>query len=194
MTFGTGGRLHEVMYAGAGCLHIRRKVYLAVMRHQQLPVCNERFGTPMNPFFHPMLNPIDGGTWYLAEDYSFAQRARAAGFKIHADTVPRLWHYGNYPYGWEEAGRDAERFDTFTLSFGSVDVFWPNAASLKTLYGQRICVFKAIRNRTQVRANIGGIERYSGSNPVETDVKPRPHWAACNTSRGRLPKLPEIHS
>ena len=118
MTFGQGGGLYEVMYAGAGFLHVRREVYLTVMRHHQLPVCNERFGTPMIPFFHPMLNPIDEGTWYLAEDYSFAQRARDCGFKIHADTTHRLWHFGNYPYGWEEAGRDVERFDTFTLYFG----------------------------------------------------------------------------
>ena len=88
------------------------------MHRQQLPVCNERFGTPMIPFFHPMLHPIDDGTWYLAEDYSFCQRARASGFQIFADTTIRLWHYGNYAYGWEEAGRDVERFNSFTLNFG----------------------------------------------------------------------------
>lgn len=118
MTFGEGGGLYEVMFAGAGFLHVRREAYLAVMQRQQLPICNERFGTPMIPFFHPMLHPIDDGTWYLAEDYSFCQRARASGFQIFADTTIRLWHYGNYAYGWEEAGRDVERFNSFTLNFG----------------------------------------------------------------------------
>ena len=52
----------------------------------RLPMCNERFGSPMIPFFHPMLHPCEDGHWYLAEDYAFCQRARQCGFKIMADT------------------------------------------------------------------------------------------------------------
>lgn len=118
MTFGEGGGMHEVMFAGTGFLHVRREVYLAVLERQQLPICNERFASPMIPYFHPMLHPYEDGTWYLAEDYSFAQRVRASGFQIFADTTIRLWHYGNYAYGWEDAGRENERFDSFTLHFG----------------------------------------------------------------------------
>jgi hypothetical protein len=121
MVFGEGGGLYEVMLAGTGFLHVRREVYMKVLEHHYLPMCNERFGSPTIPFFHPLLHAIDDGTWYLAEDYSFAQRARTAGFRIFADTTIRLWHYGNYPYGWEDAGRDVERFDTFTLNFSNRD-------------------------------------------------------------------------
>ena len=35
-----------------------------------------------------------------------------------ADTTIRLWHVGNHAYGWEDAGRDLERFETFTLNLG----------------------------------------------------------------------------
>ena len=27
-----------------------------------------------------------------------------------ADTTIRLWHIGNYEYGWEDAGREVNRF------------------------------------------------------------------------------------
>ncbi len=121
MVFGEGGGLYEVMFAGTGFLHVRREVYMRVLEHHRLPICNERFNSPTIPFFHPILLPTDDGTWYLAEDYSFAQRARSAGFQIFADTTIRLWHYGNYAYGWEDAGRDVERFDTFTLNFANRD-------------------------------------------------------------------------
>lgn len=117
MTFGEGGGLYEILYAGAGFLHIRRDTYLKVMRDLKLPICNERFGSCMIPFFHPKLHAIEDGTWYLAEDYSFAERCQSCGIKIYADTVPRIWHFGNYAYGWEEAGRDVERYKSFTLNF-----------------------------------------------------------------------------
>jgi hypothetical protein len=35
-----------------------------------------------------------------------------------ADTTIRLWHVGNHAYGWEDAGMEQERFDTFVLNFG----------------------------------------------------------------------------
>ena len=121
ITFGEGGGMYEVMFAGTGFLHVRREVYLQVLERQQLPICNERFGSPMIPYFHPTLHSYEDGYWYLAEDYSFAQRARSSGFQIFADTTIRLWHYGNYAYGWEDAGRGLERFDSFTLTFGPKD-------------------------------------------------------------------------
>ena len=50
---------------------------------------------------------------YLTNDFAFCHRARQAGLKIIADTTIRLWHVGTYGYGWEDAGNDPERFDTF---------------------------------------------------------------------------------
>ncbi len=118
VVFGKEGGLIEILYAGAGFLHVRREVYLAIQKRQQLPMCNERFRAPMIPFFHSMVHPCEDGHWYLAEDYAFCQRARACGFKIMADTTIRLWHVGNYAYGWEDAGVERGRFETFVLNLG----------------------------------------------------------------------------
>ena len=79
MTFGKAGGLNELLYAGAGFLHVRRQVYLTVQHRLNLPMTNERFGSPMIPFFQPLLHPTEDGTWYLAEDYAFCERAAGAG-------------------------------------------------------------------------------------------------------------------
>ena len=72
----------------------------------------------MVPFFQPIIVDTEKGPWYLAEDYSFCERARRCGFKIMADTRVRLWHVGSYKYSWEDAGIDRERFGDFTLNLG----------------------------------------------------------------------------
>lgn len=118
LTFGKGGGLHEILYAGTGFLHVRREVYTAMQEKLKLPVCNERFGRVTIPFFQPLVRRHDEGTWYLAEDYSFCHRARMCGYRILADTTIRIWHVGNYAYSWEEAGMDRERFETFNYHFG----------------------------------------------------------------------------
>lgn len=117
MTFGKGGGLYELLYAGTGFLLIRRQVYLAVQHQLQLPMCNERFGHPMIPFFYPLIRPVEDAHWYLAEDYAFCHRARQCGFPVWADTTIRLWHVGNYRYGWEDAGIERQRIGSFTLNF-----------------------------------------------------------------------------
>jgi hypothetical protein len=117
MVFGKRGGLMELLYAGTGFLLIRREVYLTMQRKLNLPVCNERFGHPMIPFFQPMIRPIEEGHWYLAEDYAFCQRARQCGYRLYADSSVRLWHIGSYQYGWEDAGLERQRFDSFTLNF-----------------------------------------------------------------------------
>ncbi|PHS05220.1 MAG: hypothetical protein COA78_15515 [Blastopirellula sp.] len=117
MTFGEAGGLTEIKYAGTGFLHVRRDVYRKIQQDLNLPMCNEHFGETMIPFFHPMLHQRDDGYDYLAEDYSFSERARQCGFKIMADTTIRLWHIGNYAFGWEDAGREPERFGSFNLNF-----------------------------------------------------------------------------
>jgi len=115
IVFGKNGGLIEVWYAGTGFMHVRRTVYDTIFDKLKLPVCNESFGTPHLPYFQPMVHPLDNGHWYLAEDYAFCERARQAGFKIMADTSVRLWHLGNYRYGWEDAGRDIQRFSDYTF-------------------------------------------------------------------------------
>jgi hypothetical protein len=118
VVFGQAGGLNELLYAGTGFLHVRRHVYLTVQHRLGLPVSNERFGAPMIPFFQPLLHPIEDGTWYLAEDYAFCERARQCGFKIVADTTIRLWHVGHYTYGWEDSGLKCKRTGSFTLYLG----------------------------------------------------------------------------
>jgi len=118
LTFGPKGGLVELLYAAAGFLFVHRAVYERVQQHHRLPVCNERFGSSLVPYFQPLIAPVDNGHWYLAEDYAFCQRAREAGFAISADTTLRLWHLGTYPFGWEEAGIEPPRYLNFTLQFG----------------------------------------------------------------------------
>ena len=127
MTFGKDGGLVELLYAGTGFLLIRREVYQTVLRQLELPICNERFGHPMIPFFLPMLHDIEEGCWYLGEDYAFCHRARECGFKVFADTSIRLWHIGTYRYGWEDAGSELRRFGSFTLNFNDQSRGRPDA-------------------------------------------------------------------
>lgn len=117
LVFGRAGGLQEILYAATGFLLVRREVYLRLQHELTLQVANERFGTPMIPFFHPMVHPSEDGHWYLAEDFAFSERARQCGYRVVADTSVRLWHHGSYPYGWEDSGIDRERTASFTLHF-----------------------------------------------------------------------------
>lgn len=72
--------------------------------------------------FQPMIREHQNGHWYLGEDFAFCERARQAGFNIYADTSIRLWHFGNYAFGWEEAGNDVKRFATFNFQINAGDV------------------------------------------------------------------------
>ncbi|MGA6208218.1 hypothetical protein ACPESR_26035 [Nocardia testacea] len=115
---GEGGGLSEVRYLGTGFLHTRREVYEKVAEHEELPVCNLRFGTPTVPYFLPMLLPeADGNHWYLGEDFAFAERARRCDFTVYVDTSIRLDHIGTYAYTWEDAGSDKPRYGSYTYHF-----------------------------------------------------------------------------
>jgi hypothetical protein len=119
LVFGAAGGLVEIEFAGAGFLHVRRAAYEAIRDRLALPLCNTRFGRGLWPFFQPTWIPEEpsaaGGPThrYLTDDFAFCHRARLAGLKIMADTSLRLWRTGSYGFGWEDAGRDAERFDTY---------------------------------------------------------------------------------
>jgi hypothetical protein len=122
VVFGASGGLLEIKYAGAGFLHVRREAYETIRDKLELPLCNTRFGRGVWPFFQSYAVELDlpvetkSGTIahrYLTEDFAFCHRARKAGLKIMADTSIRLWRTGTYGYGWEEAGKDTERFDTY---------------------------------------------------------------------------------
>ncbi|MGH7172711.1 MAG: class I SAM-dependent methyltransferase, partial [Gemmataceae bacterium] len=86
-----------------------------MQRQMSLPVCNQRFGSPMVPYFAPMVAGEGEQAWYLGEDYSFCERARRCGFRVMADTTIRLWHVGSHRFGWEDAGRPVERYHNFSF-------------------------------------------------------------------------------
>ena len=111
--FGAGGGLHAVDRVGFGFVHTRREAYDRVRQRERLPTCNTRWGEALVPYFLPMAVESDGHHDDLAEDYAFCERARRAGFTLYADTTVRLWHVGDYPYGWEDAGRDVPRHGDF---------------------------------------------------------------------------------
>lgn len=113
--FGRDGGLLEIARAGFGFTHTRREVYEQIAVACELPACNEVFGEKMLPYFMPMVVADRIGHSYLAEDFAFCERASRAGVKIMADTRIRLWHIGNYAYGWEDAGRDVERYGDYTF-------------------------------------------------------------------------------
>jgi hypothetical protein len=118
VTLGKEGSLVELQYAATGFLLVRREVYSRIQQQLQLPVCNELFqGRPTVPFFQPLAVRQQDAWWSLGEDYAFSHRARECGFHVMADTSIRLWHIGNFRYGWEEAGSDAKRFETFLMKF-----------------------------------------------------------------------------
>jgi hypothetical protein len=118
VVFGEEGGLIEIKYAGTGFLYVRREAYETIRDKLKLPLCNTRFGRGCWPLFQPYW--IEGGDSgngvthrYLTDDFAFCERARQAGLKIMADTTIRLWRVGSYGFGWEDAGNDPERFDTY---------------------------------------------------------------------------------
>lgn len=117
MKFGKEGGLHEILYAGTGFLLVRREAYWKIFDDLQLPLCNEQLDRASIPFYMPMVREYDDAHWYLAEDFAFGERARQCGIKTYADTRIRLWHIGNYRYGWEDAGMERPRFASFTMNF-----------------------------------------------------------------------------
>jgi hypothetical protein len=119
ITFGRGGGLKEVLYAGFGFVHTRRELYERVKERIGLPDVNQRFGDPITAWFLPEVVPDGAGWWYLAEDYAFCHRARRCGFRITADTTIRLSHVGRHAYCWESFGDAKPRYTTLELKLGS---------------------------------------------------------------------------
>ena len=117
--FGSSGGLIEIMFAATGFLHVRRFAYETIKATLGLHECNQRFGEVTVPYFQPLVIP-DGvnGHLYLAEDYAFSERARQCGFKIIADTVPRLSHIGVHGFSWEEAGSETTRYAEYRYQLG----------------------------------------------------------------------------
>jgi hypothetical protein len=119
LVFGPKGGLTEIRYAGTGFLHVRASVYHTIREQLKLPICNLAWSHPMLPFFQPMIKEEPWGSWYLAEDFAFSERARRCGYRVIADKSFRLGHIGSYTYTWEDAGSDALRYANYTYHLGS---------------------------------------------------------------------------
>jgi hypothetical protein len=120
VSLGEQGGMMELSYAATGFLRVKREAYITIQKNQRLPVCNEMFGNvPVIPFFEPMTIEHEESHWCLGEDYSFSERARRAGLKIFADTTLRLWHVGDYCYGWEDVGNRIQRVNSLTVRCSS---------------------------------------------------------------------------
>lgn len=116
VVFGPQGGLLEIQYAATGFLYTQAAVYADIQKHCRLPHCNRRFGTPVVPYFLPLVVAEKSGEfWYMTEDFSFCERARQTGIKILADTTIRLQHIGSYRYGWEDAGSELARYGTYVF-------------------------------------------------------------------------------
>jgi hypothetical protein len=94
--------LYPVEAIGAGFLRIRTDFLQRMAAELKLPWC--RMGDRLGwPFFQPVIVEEEGETRYLTEDYAFCYRCRQMGVSPMADTSFRLYHLGDYTYGWEEA-------------------------------------------------------------------------------------------
>ena len=117
--FGAGAPgLYPLKYAAAGFLRIRTEALRRMIERLDLPLCNQKWGRGNWPFFQPMIVEDEGnGRHYLGEDWAFSHRLRQAGITPMADTSIRLWHYGHHPFGWEDAGTERPRYETFLYRF-----------------------------------------------------------------------------
>jgi hypothetical protein len=115
LVFGEGGGLLEILYCAGGFTLVRSSVYATVQEKLALPTCNAQFGSPMVPYYMPLVKETPEGAWYLAEDFAFSERARQSGFSVYADTRIRLRHIGRYAYQWEDAGSELKRHDRYTF-------------------------------------------------------------------------------
>lgn len=114
--FGVGAGPYPLKYAAAGFLRVRADVLRRMADALGLPLCNRKWGRGVWPFFQPLVVPHpECGHHYLGEDWAFSHRLGLIGITPLADTSIRLWHYGTYGYGWEDAGANPRRSPTYNF-------------------------------------------------------------------------------
>ena len=59
--FGPSGGVVEILYGGFGFVLTRREVYERIQHELRLPVCNQRFRSPLVPYFAPLVVPDAAG-------------------------------------------------------------------------------------------------------------------------------------
>jgi hypothetical protein len=108
---------YPLKYAATGFLRLRVGVLRQMIADLRLPLCNTLWGRGVWPFFQPMIVPQGPDKWhYLAEDWAFSHRLSQIGVAPLADTSIRLWHWGRYSFGWEDAGSTVSRFRSYSYN------------------------------------------------------------------------------
>ncbi len=101
---GEWGGIEPVKSIGAGFLRVKCWVLDKLIRDLDLPLCRmaDKWAYP---FFMPLVHRDDGTgeMMYKTEDYAFCYRCRQCGITPKADMSLRLFHLGDYAYGFEEA-------------------------------------------------------------------------------------------
>jgi hypothetical protein len=113
--------LYPLKYAATGFLRIRAGVLRRMIAELRLPLCNTLWGRGVWPFFLPLIVPQgEGKMHYLGEDWAFSHRLGQIGVTPMADTSVRLWHWGRYGFGWEDAGSTVNRYRSYSYRFEHV--------------------------------------------------------------------------
>lgn len=93
----------EVAAVGTGCMLIKREVIeRMIAEHPETMYVSdgkEDFGQPMHALFDTVIDhskPL--APRYLSEDYTFCQRWRAMGGKVHLYLRPKVTHQGSYTF------------------------------------------------------------------------------------------------
>jgi hypothetical protein len=110
---------YPLKYAATGFLRLRAGVLRRMIAELGLPLCNTHWGRGVWPFFLPLVVPNGPDKWhYLGEDWAFSHRLAQMGVIPLADTTIRLWHWGRYSFGWEDAGDDVKRYRSYSYRIG----------------------------------------------------------------------------
>jgi hypothetical protein len=112
---------YPLKYAATGFLRMRVEVLRQMIADLRLPLCNTHWSRGVWPFFQPMVVPHGPDKWhYLAEDWAFSQRLSQIGVTPLADTSIRLWHWGRYSFGWEDAGNTVSRYQSYSYNLAPI--------------------------------------------------------------------------
>ncbi len=86
--------LGEDYYVGGAVMAIHRPVFESLL--PDFPMVSAGF----RPFFLPMVKQriADQELDYLSEDWAICARAREKGHPVHATTLPRIVHHGQFGY------------------------------------------------------------------------------------------------
>lgn len=100
-TFGTDPTPQPIRWAAGGFTAVHRRVYEALAARPDMGLVHDGDELlRMRPFYAQMaLQNDDGSPIWGAEDWSFAERAAAAGFPSYANCAVELAHIGTYRYG-----------------------------------------------------------------------------------------------